>query len=159
MVKLLFPILSDFVVHRSITQLMVRKIVYTFALVGGLYLLIWMAGCYTMSSQFATRKEAEEIIRKGLLPASLPESAYDIRESHDLDLNTGAGSFRFATKDAESFKNKLTPIAKMESITGSQQTMSRSMAVQFYQDGDFRLAIDWQQGEGKFWLSYTRKAD
>ncbi len=129
------------------------KITFVFAIIGVLCLpFIWLAGCDTMSSQFATRKEAEEIIRKGWLPASLPESAYDIRESHNLDSNRGSGSFRFKPSDAESFKNRLTPTTKAGNATGSGQAMPGVAEVQYYQDGDFYLEIDWERGEGRFWL-------
>ena len=40
-----------------------------------------------------------QVIEKGWIPAILPESAYDIVETHDLDTNTVLGSFYYKEKD------------------------------------------------------------
>ena len=47
-------------------------------------------------------------IQKGFIPAILPDSAYDIVESHDLDTNTIFGSFKYKEKDEEVFMQNLT---------------------------------------------------
>ena len=47
-------------------------------------------------------------IQGGWIPAILPESAYDIVESHDLDTNTIFGSFKYKEKDEEIFMQNLT---------------------------------------------------
>ena len=47
-------------------------------------------------------------IHGGWIPAILPESAYDIVESHDLDTNTIFGSFKYKEKDEETFIQNLT---------------------------------------------------
>jgi len=49
-------------------------------------------------------------IQGGWIPAILPESAYDIVESHDLDTNTIFGSFKYKEKDEETFIQNLTDI-------------------------------------------------
>src|ERR1051326_1973240 len=48
-------------------------------------------------------------IQRGWIPAILPQSARDIREEHDLDLNVGSGSFEFNTNDLSVFVSRLTP--------------------------------------------------
>ena len=40
-----------------------------------------------------------EVIQKGWIPGILPESAYEIRESHDIDANTLFGSFNYKEAD------------------------------------------------------------
>ena len=47
-------------------------------------------------------------IKGGWIPAILPDSAYDIVESHDLDTNTIFGSFKYKEKDEETFMQNLT---------------------------------------------------
>jgi len=49
-------------------------------------------------------------IQGGWIPAILPDSAYDIVESHDLDTNTIFGSFKYKEKDEETFMQNLTDI-------------------------------------------------
>jgi hypothetical protein len=47
-------------------------------------------------------------IQGGWIPAILPDSAYDIVESHDLDTNTIFGSFKYKEKDEETLMQNLT---------------------------------------------------
>ncbi len=47
-------------------------------------------------------------IQQGWIPAILPDSAYDISESHDLDKNTLFGSFSYKEKDEAVFMDHLT---------------------------------------------------
>jgi len=49
-------------------------------------------------------------IQGGWIPAILPDSAYDIVESHDLDTNTIFGSFKYKEKDEETFIQNLTDL-------------------------------------------------
>jgi len=54
--------------------------------------------------------EEQGAIDRGWIPAILPESAYEITETHDLDTNTLFGSFKYKEKDEESFMQNLTKI-------------------------------------------------
>jgi len=49
-------------------------------------------------------------IKGGWIPAILPDSAYDIVESHDLGTNTIFGSFKYKEKDEETFIQNLTDL-------------------------------------------------
>ncbi len=63
-------------------------------------------------SKYESIQEVKEntAIEKGLIPAILPESAYEIVESHDLDTNTVFGSFKYKEKDEETFMKNLTEV-------------------------------------------------
>ena len=54
--------------------------------------------------------KTDTAIQGGWIPAILPDSAYDIVESHDLDTNTIFGSFKYKEKDEETFMQNLTDI-------------------------------------------------
>ena len=47
-------------------------------------------------------------IQEGWIPAIIPDSAYDISETHDLDKNTLFGSFSYKEKDEAGFMDNLT---------------------------------------------------
>lgn len=47
-------------------------------------------------------------IQQGWIPTIIPDSAYDISESHDLDKNTLFGSFSYKEKDEVGFMDHLT---------------------------------------------------
>lgn len=47
-------------------------------------------------------------IQKGWIPTIIPDSAYDISETHDLDTNTLFGSFFYKEKDETGFMDHLT---------------------------------------------------
>ena len=51
--------------------------------------------------------------QNGWIPAILPESAYDIAETHDLNANTLFGSFKYKEKDEEKFMENLTVVDDM----------------------------------------------
>jgi len=54
-----------------------------------------------------------KVIEKGWIPAILPESAYNIAETHDIDTQTLLGSFYYKEKDENTFLEKLTLVADM----------------------------------------------
>jgi len=49
-----------------------------------------------------------QVIQKGWVPAILPESAYEITETHDLDTNTLFGSFYYKEQDEAGLMEQLT---------------------------------------------------
>jgi len=49
-----------------------------------------------------------QAIKKGWVPAILPNSAYDITETHDLDSNTLFGSFNYKEQDEAGLIEHLT---------------------------------------------------
>ena len=52
----------------------------------------------------------QKAIQSGWIPAILPDSAYDIVETHDIDANTLFGSFSYKEKDEEKFLQDLTEL-------------------------------------------------
>ena len=54
--------------------------------------------------------KTDTAIQRGFIPAILPNSAYKIVESHDLDTNTIFGTFQYKEKDEETFMQNLTDI-------------------------------------------------
>jgi hypothetical protein len=44
------------------------------------------------------------VIERGWVPELLPAGSTDLTEIHDLDKNTGTGTFRFPSADLEAFK-------------------------------------------------------
>lgn len=49
-----------------------------------------------------------QVIEKGWIPGILPDSAYKITETHDLDANTLFGSFYYKEKDEAGLMDQLT---------------------------------------------------
>ena len=49
-------------------------------------------------------------IQNGWVPAILPNSAYEITETHDLDKNTLFGSFNYKEQDEEKFMENFTDL-------------------------------------------------
>ena len=86
-----------------------------------LAMLVFFALSFFMINHFFTDMQInkyanlEEVktdtaIQRGFIPAILPNSAYKIVESHDLDTNTIFGTFQYKEKDEETFMQNLTDI-------------------------------------------------
>jgi hypothetical protein len=54
------------------------------------------------------------IIERGWVPELLPTGSTDITEIHDLDTNTGTGTFRFPSADLDAFKAQARQQASAE---------------------------------------------
>ncbi len=76
-----------------------------------------------------------QVMQKGWVPAILPETAYDISETHDLDTNTLFGSFRYKEKDEESL------LKNMSTVSDTNGTLEW---------GDFLFKIDREKNRVKF---------
>lgn len=120
---------------------------------------IVFAGCSdVVESNHATIAAAKSDIDRGWIPPALPASTVQIRESHDLDTNTGHGIFAFGAEDVEQFRSALTPLPSGEQIRRVRilrEQMERD-GYSFYSHGDFYLAVDWSRRRGEFWLAYSR---
>jgi hypothetical protein len=119
---------------------------------------IGFAGCSDiMSSSHATRAAAEDTIQRGWIPAVLPASAVQIRESHNIDTNVGHGTFGFAASDAEQFRAALTLVPPDQPLRAHRVSRSEfeDRGYTFYQHKDFDMAIDWSRRIGEFWLVYS----
>lgn len=113
-----------------------------------------LCGCSSdvLSSSHATRAEAADTIGRGWIPAVLPESATDIRESHNLDTNVGHGTFAFGAGDSHSFRAALVPVAANHPVRkGAREALEKSGYV-FYSYEDFDIAVNWKDRKGQFWL-------
>jgi hypothetical protein len=67
--------------------------------------MLWLSGCDDVTSRYATLDDARSdgLYEGGWLPDILPSSAYDIRVTNDLDVNTSEGEFWFDPADFPSF--------------------------------------------------------
>ncbi len=88
-------------------------------------------------NKYSDKETAEEnqAIQKGWVPAILPETAYDISETHDLDTNTLFGGFRYKEKDEESL------LKNMSTASDTNGTLEW---------GDFLFKIDREKNRVKF---------
>jgi hypothetical protein len=102
----------------------------------------------------AAAAQADGAIERGWLPPSLPASAYDIAESHDLDTNTGRGSFRFDARDTDSFRAKLERLSSTTPPSGASYDHARlrDKGYTFYSEPGFYIAVNWKTHHAQFWL-------
>jgi len=70
----------------------------------------------TQLSHYANLPAARQsgIIERGWVPELLPAGSKDIKEIHDLDTNTGTGTFRFPSADLDAFKAQARQLAGAE---------------------------------------------
>lgn len=111
-----------------------------------------------VESNHATLADAKPDIERGWIPPILPASAVQIREWHDLDTNSGHGSFAFGDEGAAEFQGSLIPLPPGEPIRRvriPREKMARE-GYSFYSHGDFYFAVDWSRRRGEFWLAYSR---
>ena len=54
------------------------------------------------------------IIERGWVPEIMPSGSTDISETHNLDTNTGTGTFRFPSADLDAFKAQTRQLAGAE---------------------------------------------
>ncbi len=68
------------------------------------------------SSHYANVPAARQsgIIERGWVPELLPAGSKDITEIHNLDTNTGTGTFRFPSADLDTFKAQARQLAGAE---------------------------------------------
>ena len=108
-----------------------------------------------VESSYASVKEArsDQLFGRGWLPDILPASAHDIRTSNNLDLNTSAGEFYFASADYSQFWNRLAPYAAMETpFEGFDERVQKKLARGFtsgvFVDGDTVWVFTCRSQEG-----------
>lgn len=53
-------------------------------------------------------------IERGWVPELLPSGSTDISETHNLDANTGTGTFKFPSADLDAFKGQARQVAGAE---------------------------------------------
>lgn len=113
-----------------------------------------LCGCTNdvVSSSHVTRADAADIVDRGWIPAVLPGSSRDIRESHNLDINVGHGTFVFEPVDAQSFEAALVPIPAGHPTRARSRDALESSGYSFYSYEDFDIAVNWTAHKGEFWL-------
>ncbi|MGL5059726.1 MAG: hypothetical protein ACRC62_07060 [Microcoleus sp.] len=113
-----------------------------------------LAACDTVSSRYPTAIEARKSqeFNRGRLPKILPDSAFDIQETYDLDLNLGNGSFRFAARDSESLRARLKwhPLSTAQGV-GEEYTKLQRDGYIFYTFENFFIAVNWKSYHARFW--------
>jgi hypothetical protein len=89
------------------------KLLITAIVVAGLVYLIFSMFFVDVQinkyTDIATVKE-QKAMQKGWVPSILPESAYEITETHDINKNTLFGSFKYKEPDEKAFLTHLFPI-------------------------------------------------
>jgi hypothetical protein len=70
----------------------------------------------TQLSHYANLPAARQsgIIERGWVPELLPSNSKDITEIHNLDANTGTGTFRFPSADLDAYKAQARQLAGAE---------------------------------------------
>jgi hypothetical protein len=117
-------------------------------------LYVWFTEGEIQENRYTNYKEAQESQRRGWLPATLPRSATEIHEWHDVDpsersllvlgLRPGLGRPIRIDRDP-SFASPLPRDPDKEWLTRA--------GFEFYSEQDFDLAINWKAGIAYFWNS------
>ena len=78
--------------------------------------LMYLLPSDTVTSRYATLTAArsDNLFERGWLPDILPPSAYSIRTSNDLDVNTSEGEFFFAPSDYSLFASRVQPYMNVQ---------------------------------------------
>ncbi len=89
-----------------------------FAILGFFILSYFVLTNYYTDVQINKYKDIEvvkenQVIQKGWVPAIIPESAYKITETHNIDANTLFGSFYYKEKDEAGLMEQLTVVTDM----------------------------------------------
>lgn len=106
-----------------------------------------------VSSQFADRGEATTAIAQGWLPSVLPPSAFDIREEHNLDTNTGHGSFQFLHAERAMFLHKLEPLSDAPALSCKLPWEEhKKSGASWYRHDSFFIAVSPVFPSAQFWL-------
>ena len=117
------------------------------------------AGCTNdvISSSHATFAEARVDIDRGWIPPVLPASAVDIRERHNVDNNTGHGTFSFGAAGVQQFEAQLRPLQPGDvPLPGVSRRELEQLGYILYRYDYFDIAVDWRNRRGQFWLAYSR---
>ncbi|MCC3406640.1 MAG: hypothetical protein JGK17_13815 [Microcoleus sp. PH2017_10_PVI_O_A] len=116
--------------------------------------IFFISACDTVNSRYPTAIEARKgkEFKLGHLPKILPDSAFDINESYDLDLNIGSGSFRFAARDSESFRARLKwdPLSTAQGLDEELAKLQRNGYI-FYTFEHFSISVNWKTYHALFW--------
>ncbi|MCC3416495.1 MAG: hypothetical protein JGK24_15150 [Microcoleus sp. PH2017_29_MFU_D_A] len=116
--------------------------------------IFFLSACDTINSHYPTAGDARksEEFKRQRLPKILPDSAFDITESYNFDLNISNGSFRFAARDSESFRAHLTwdPLSTAQGLDEELAKLQRNGYI-FYTFEKFSIAVNWKTYHAVFW--------
>lgn len=124
--------------------------------------IVLVSCSHEMSSQYLDKGEAMKkggLVEKGWMPEEIPDTARDISESHDLDVNTGTGSFTYDTNELADYRDKMKGFSLPEDQVKKMPWLGeRKGAWEFFQLKDFLIGIEAKTGEG-FWSVGSNKID
>lgn len=107
-----------------------------------------------ISSRYPDKAEAMKqggLVEKGWMPEELPDTARDISESHDLDVNTGAGSFTCDIKELASYRIKMQDFRLGDDqVKKTPWLRERKGSWEFFKVRNFVIGVESKTGEG-FW--------
>ena len=133
-----------------------RQLLYAF-LVTSTFVLKACDDSMHASYASAAAARADGGVARGWIPEELPDSAYSISESHDLDTNTGGGSFNFEAADADALRAKLKPALPTDFQRFGDTGELQRVRYAFYLVPEFVLAVNWQTRHVNFVLVLQRK--
>ena len=89
-----------------------KLLIIALAIAGLVYLLFSIFFVDLQINKYTDIKAVkdQQAIQKGWIPAILPETAYEITETHDLDKNELFGSFKYKERDEIPFLKQLQSI-------------------------------------------------
>jgi len=124
----------------------------------------WLVSYLNHSEQiiasYPTLAAAQEDIQNGWIPPILPPSTYAIHDSHNLDVNTGDGSFSFDPKDISLFaQHGVVPMADADKDSELIKLQTQGYKLGMYREdanSKWLLAVH-ESGKGYYWLEYTMK--
>lgn len=97
-----------------------KKLLIAMVVLAGLVYLLFSTFIVDVQiNKYADKAVAieQKAIEKGWVPSILPESAYDIAETHDIDKNTLFGSFKYKEADEKRFLQNLTALNDEQNTT------------------------------------------
>jgi hypothetical protein len=125
-----------------------------------------------VTAAYTTMAEAEQAgaVRDGWVPSTLPKSAHDILEAHDLDRNRRWGIFSFQPSDAEPLRSTLQqeelsltnvecdmpgrvewwPVL-LRGQLDPEQVKTAGLKAYRERQGDLIVAVNWSQGRAYYW--------
>jgi hypothetical protein len=116
---------------------------------------IWCAipiisGCRSDSCSRHSNTDSEaikELVAKGWVPENIPKSSYDINECHDLDTNTGKGSFKFVIGREGDYLSKMKPFTAVDE-GDVRIRLGLTEAWRVFRIGNFVIGVNFQTGSG-----------
>jgi len=83
------------------------------------FLMLWFNFSDMQINKYPSLTEVKEdqAIQKGWVPSNIPDSAYNIAETHDIDTNNLVGKFNYKESDESKFMDSLKTTDKNATMT------------------------------------------